>query len=38
MFAMVVQALTPMALAVDILAAANATPICHLPSGDAPKN
>ena len=34
MFAIVVQTMLPFVLAADIAAAANATPICHVPTGD----
>ncbi len=38
MFAAVVQTMLPLVLAADIAAAATATPICHVPSGDEQKN
>jgi hypothetical protein len=38
MFAVVVQTMLPFLLAADIAAAANATPICHVPSGDGQRN
>ncbi len=38
MFATVVQTMLPFVLAADIAAAANATPICHVPSDDEQKN
>lgn len=37
MFAVVVQTMLPFVLAADIAATANATPICHVPSGDQEK-
>lgn len=38
MFAIVVQTMLPFVLATDIAAAANTTPICHVPTGDEQKN
>ncbi len=38
MFAIVVQIMLPFVLAADIAAAANAAPICHVPTGDEQKN
>jgi hypothetical protein len=34
MFAIVVQTMVPFVLAADIVAVTNATPICHVPTGD----
>ena len=38
MFAIVVQTMVPFVLAADIVAVTNATPICHVPTGDEQKN
>lgn len=38
MFAIVVQTMLPFVLAADIAVAANATPICHVPTGDEQQN
>lgn len=38
MFAITVQTMLPFVLAADIAAAANGTPICHVPTGDEQKN